>query len=163
MNFVGVAAQHPSFGPSARIPEADGLISRRRDQTSSVPGKHQFANPTRVSVEAGEEPAGRSIPDADSGIFVSRARSQESAVGREGHSGAPGVLLWFGVPKFVARGEVDAPVVEEVQRVTTCQIQTPAVGGDLGASEERAAIGGCWIATLNLARGDIHHANLVAE
>ena len=31
MNFVGVTAQHLIFAPVARIPQADGLIGRRRD------------------------------------------------------------------------------------------------------------------------------------
>ena len=137
MNLVGVAAQHLGFGPGARVPEADGLIARRGDQPSSVPAKRQLANPTGVSVEPDEEPAGCGIPDADGGIFKSRARSQHPPVGRDGQRGQPAVPLRFGLPEFLAGGEVDAlDAVAVVRSVRTCQIQTPVVGGQLGGPKK---------------------------
>src|SRR5512132_4219459 len=48
MHLIGVTAQHLCLGPVVRIPEADGLITPRRDQTSSVASKRQLANPTGV-------------------------------------------------------------------------------------------------------------------
>jgi 4-aminobutyrate aminotransferase-like enzyme len=58
-NLIGVAAQQLGFLPGARVPEAKRLIGRRGDQTSSVFGKGQVANPTGVSVEPAEELASR--------------------------------------------------------------------------------------------------------
>src|ERR1019366_6831504 len=72
MDLVAVTAQHLGFGPRPSVPETDGLIRRRGDQTSSVFGEGQLAHPTGMAVEPGEEPASSPIPNADRGVFISR-------------------------------------------------------------------------------------------
>src|SRR5262245_59060866 len=51
MNFVGVAAEHPGFGPGFRVPEADGLIGRCGNQLPSVLRERQLGNPTGMSIK----------------------------------------------------------------------------------------------------------------
>jgi len=129
-NLVRVAPQHLRFGPVARVPEADGLIGRRGDQTASVPGKRHSCQPNRC-VRRGRtrEPAVAAFPDADGGVFKSRARSQHPSVRRNGQRSQPVVPFAFGLPDFLARAEVNTldAVAGSLER-QTAQIQTPVAG-----------------------------------
>ena len=90
------------------------------DQPPSIPGKRQFADPAGVSVQSDAEVPSRGIPDADGGVFKSRARSQNPAVRRNSQRRQALVPLRFGLPSFFTGREIDAlDAVAVVQIVRT--------------------------------------------
>ena len=77
MDSCPVAAQDACFGPGVRIPEADGLIERGRDQLPSIFRKLQTTNRAGMPLEETQELACSGIPNMDVGIVISRSRCQK--------------------------------------------------------------------------------------
>src|SRR5688572_12650035 len=55
LNLVSMAAQDTCFGPIVGVPEANGLISGRRNQLSSCSAEHQLVNPGGVAIKPDKE------------------------------------------------------------------------------------------------------------